>query len=361
MSGADAATGAWLAHIAPDQQLAAASATHAALWSWGLGWAAVVLVSILTLKSGLLPRFSRAVHRPWLAGAALAAAFAGLLLIVTAPFALVRGEPPAELIGTDALAILAAAVIAPVLFAVARLRPKSWWALCGPAAAVLVFAWGWGPYLAGGPPLPPAPEGPVKAALAQLIARTHLPATTIELAPASGFDADVTGGLGHARISVTRDALSAPPAEVEAYVGHLMGHYVHRDVMSLSLLLGALVFAGAAAIAGGFAPLARLLGAKGLDHPSDPAGLPVVAIILSCVVAAGTPVLAGFGRAVNVQADQYALDQAREPDGLAAVLIRTWDHKAIQPSAAEEALFYGHPPLASRIRHAMAWKQAAER
>jgi STE24 endopeptidase len=72
----------------------------------------------------------------------------------------------------------------------------------------------------------------------------------------------------------------------------------------------------------------------------------------------GTPLLAGVGRAVNVRADAYALAHSREPDGLAAVLIRDWDHRSISPGPLEQALFYSHPPLAQRIRHAMAWRQA---
>ena len=366
MTAADAATGAWLAQIAPGQQLAAVAATHAALWSWATTWAVVALVSWLALRTGALVRLRERIdparRKPWIAGAAMAAAFAGALLIAAAPFALMGGAAPAALAGADARTLLAIVAGWVVFSAVARLRPRTWWAWCGPAAAVAVIAWAWCPYLLDGAPAgPPAPAGPVRAALEQLIAETRLPAPEVELEPGSGFDADVAGGFGRARVGVTRAALDAPPAEVRAYVGHLMGHYAHGDVLTLALVMGGLVLAATLAVAFAFAPLARRLALKGVDHPSDPAGLPLVTIILAGAIMLGSPILAGVGRAVNVRADQYSLDHAREPDGLAALLIRDWDHLAIAPDPVEEALFYAHPPLASRIRHAMAWKLADRR
>jgi STE24 endopeptidase len=64
----------------------------------------------------------------------------------------------------------------------------------------------------------------------------------------------------------------------------------------------------------------------------------------------------GYLRWANVRADAYSLDHAREPDGLAAILEREWDHQSLDPSPVERALFYTHPPIADRIAHAMAWK-----
>jgi hypothetical protein len=38
--------------------------------------------------------------------------------------------------------------------------------------------------------------------------------------------------------------------------------------------------------------------------------------------------------------------------------MRDADHNAVAPSQLETALFYSHPPLTTRIAHAMAWKAA---
>jgi STE24 endopeptidase len=364
MTPLDAATSAWLAKIAPSEQLAAAAATDRALWSWALGWAVVALTCILAARSGALARLRGAVEaerpRPWAAGAVVSAAFAAMLLAASAPIALMQGAAPAGLSASDLTALLASTTAASVLLAITRARPKTWPAWCGLAAAGALFAWAWLPYALGdgAGSDPPAPPGPTTAALAQLIAETGVPAGQVRLSPASGFDADVAGGFGRAYVSVSRQALAAPPSQVKAYVAHIMGHYANNDVLTLALVMALLALCGAGAVALAFRPLARLVGAKGVEHPSDPAGLPVAALILAGVIVLGTPVLAAVGRAVNVRADQYSLEHAREPDGLAAVLIRDWDHRAIAPGPLQEALFYTHPPLAERVRHAMAWKQS---
>ena len=49
---------------------------------------------------------------------------------------------------------------------------------------------------------------------------------------------------------------------------------------------------------------------------------------------------------------------ARAPNRLFAlisVIVREWDHQSLDPSPLEEALFYTHPAMAGRIRHALAW------
>jgi STE24 endopeptidase len=360
----DAATAAWLAQIPPGQQLAAAAATRAELWSWGLSGAVVALACVALARSGamaaLQARLERGGRRPWLAGAAVAAATTGAVLAADAPFRLLQGRAPAALTAADCMALVAATAIAPAALALARTRPRSWPLWLGLPAAALTFAWAWAPYALGlgQASLPPAPEGPSTAALRALFAQTRLPADTIRLSASRGFDADVTGGFGRAFVSVTRDALKAPPAETAAYVAHLIGHFVHGDVASLALVLSGLVLGGVFAVAAGFRPLARLIGAKGAGRPSDPAGLPVVALILAATAMLGTPLLAGVGRAVNVRADAYALEQTRDPDAMAAMLVRDWDGRAVDPGPVGTAVLYSHPSLAERIRHAMAWKAA---
>ena len=83
----------------------------------------------------------------------------------------------------------------------------------------------------------------------------------------------------------------------------------------------------------------------------------LAALALLAMVAAA-PVSAGYLRWANVRADAFSLDHAREPDGLAAVLERDWNHESVDPPLVERAIFYTHPPLASRLVQAMAWKAA---
>jgi STE24 endopeptidase len=151
---------------------------------------------------------------------------------------------------------------------------------------------------------------------------------------------------------------AGPPAEARALVGHIMGHYAHNDILIFSLVLGLGMLAGFFAVARLAAPLARLIGAKNAASAADRESLPASAIILMLAIACAGLAGAGHLRWANVRADAYSLDHAREPDGLAAVIEQEWDHQSVDPSPLEEALFYTHPAMTGRLRHAMAWKAA---
>jgi len=277
----------------------------------------------------------------------------------------VLGAAPPDLAGRLALAaseasnaLVLALVATPALAWLARTWPRAWPWIGGAVFVVLCLAVGWGPYAFGGASgLTPAPAGPVTLGLQRLMADAGLASRDVWLSPDPAFDADVTGAFGHATVAIGRQVLGWPPAEARAYVGHVMGHWAHGDVFVLFLIDG-LTGLGALLAARSFAaPLARALGARARDG-ADPAALPAAAMI--CVIAFGVATLAGasYLRWANVRADQYSLDHAREPDGLAAVLVREWNHQSLDPNPIEEALFYSHPPLPGRIAHAMAWKAA---
>jgi STE24 endopeptidase len=154
------------------------------------------------------------------------------------------------------------------------------------------------------------------------------------------------------------DAAGDTPAEARAYVGHLMGHYAHADILVVCLAIAAALTLGAFAARLWTAPLGRLIGVREAAGPADPAALPALAIVAILSVTTAGLAGAAYLRWANVGADAYSLDHAREPDGLASVLVRDWDHDSIQPNPLEEAIFYTHPPLKGRLVHAMTWKAA---
>ena len=179
-----------------------------------------------------------------------------------------------------------------------------------------------------------------------------------------GLDADVTGGFGRARVVVGPQLLAGPPAAARAYVGHLMGHYAHNDILIVCLVIGALVLAGCVAVRAWTAPLAQALGARDVRSPAEPAALPALAIVGGATLTLAALGGAAYLRWANVGADAYSLDHAREPDGLAAVIEDEWlrdpGREGVSPSPLEAMIFYTHPPLRDRIAHAMAWKAAHE-
>ncbi|HWF77757.1 MAG TPA: M48 family metalloprotease [Caulobacteraceae bacterium] len=381
-----AATDAWLARLPAPERLAAQAATDARLAGWVAGVVIFVAIAALLTRLGVASRLARSIEaggpRPWLATGAAAAVTALMLAsakaIVDATVTWRVGQVmgggggagapslPADL-ATAAAGVLPIVVVAALVFPplawLMRRAPRRWPLILGPAALALVLGLGWLPYaLSAGPAGPAAPPGPAQAGVARLVAETGLPVPVVQQAADPALDADVTGGFGHARVVVGPRLLAGDPGEARAYVGHLIGHYAHNDVLIVCLVVGAVVWAGCWAAQGWAAPLARAMGAKEARGPADPATTPALAVIAAATVTLAALVGAAYLRWANVGADSYSLAHAREPDGLVAVIEDEWRrdpaHDSVTPSALETALFYSHPPLATRIAHAMAWKSA---
>ena len=375
MAGVDP-VGAWVARLPEAQRLAAHAATDARLIGWALGLTTFLVACGLVSRAGLVRRLRGAVEtaapRPWLTSALCAGVLALVLALANVPvdaFASWRVDLARGVAGGGLLAHLArsaagvlpsvveALVLAPPLYWLMRRAPGTWPWIAGGAFAAVILAAGWLPFaLASGPALAPAPAGVVRDGVARLVAEVGLPPHTILASADPGFDADVAGAFGQAKVVLGPQLLAAPPAEARAWVGHLMSHYVHDDQLVVVLIYGAFGLIAMLAIQRFAAPLARMLGARDARSAADPETMPAAAALLALALLAATLAGNGYLRWANVRADQYSLDHAREPDGLVAAMERFWDHASVDPNPLEEALFYAHPPLSQRLAHVAAWK-----
>jgi STE24 endopeptidase len=375
---AQAAAAAFLAQLPPGALEQARLHAREAHWSSAAGGALAILLCWLILRTRILEQLKAWIERdrprPWLASLVCAAAGLLCFAILIAPWdaliawrqSLAPGAAEFDLkdfvIGTfgaelGPLALLA--VLLALLYALVRTSPRRWWLWAGGLFGALAFAAVWLPYvLASGPAgLSPLPPGPARTAVMQVVQAARLPARNVYLEPGPAIDADVTGSPWAARVVITRGMLEqASPAEIRAGVGHLAGHFHYGDELSLALVLGLLVLGGFFASHRLFGPAARLMGARPGRTESDPASLPVMAAVTLVWIGASGVVFNTFDRLVNVRADQYSLDHAREPDGLALSLVRAWRDDDVDPPRLDEILFYDHPPLKSRVLHAMTWK-----
>jgi STE24 endopeptidase len=258
------------------------------------------------------------------------------------------------------------AVLLTVIYALIRRAPRTWWLWSGGVTGVfVVLALVISPVL-----IEPifntyteAPNGPVRDAVIQLARENDVPTDKVYVYDGSRqsdrYTANVSGLFGTARIAMSDAMLKrATLPEVRGVVGHEIGHYAHTHSLWMAGVISALALVAFWLVDRSFGISARLLGARDVRGVGDPAGLPVVSAILAVISLLATPVLNTLTRVVEEDADRYSLEHAREPDGLAAALVKTIEYRAASPGALEEFIFYSHPSVENRVRRAMEWKAA---
>jgi STE24 endopeptidase len=167
-------------------------------------------------------------------------------------------------------------------------------------------------------------------------------------------------GFGPTRRIVLYDTLlkNHSPAEIESVLAHEIGHW-QEDHIVKGILLGTL-----AAIFGCFV-LDRLLRfAVGrapwhLQSPADPAGLPLILLLVFLGSWATMPVQNAVSRYFEREADQASLRLADHPDVFTAVEQKmARDNKSnVAPTPWNVWLFASHPSTVERIRAAKEWQE----
>jgi STE24 endopeptidase len=271
------------------------------------------------------------------------------------------GEQGKELIITLIFGTLAAVAI----YAVIRKLPKTWW-LWGSAVAILFLIF----QIAIGPTylepvfnkFYPLAEGPLKQRILSMARANEIPVQQVYEFDASKqttkMSAHVSGIAGSAQISLNDNLINrASPEEVEAVLGHEMGHYVLNHVYKGVLALGVLVVIGFAFTAWAFGRVTLTFGGRwGFRDVADVAGLPLLVALFSVYVFALTPVFNTVTRTMEAEADAFGLNAARQPDGAAQAALHLAEYRKMRPGAVEEVVFFDHPSGWNRIHRAMIWK-----
>jgi STE24 endopeptidase len=163
-------------------------------------------------------------------------------------------------------------------------------------------------------------------------------------------------GVGKSRSIVLFDTLlnNFTPREIVTVVAHELGHYVNKDIWKEALTSGVLMippfFIADYALRAGVA-------AFGLTSITDPAGVPLIFLVLIGVSFVIQPVSNGISRIVERKADEFALRSANDPDAQASAEKRLADLSlgVDSPNRLVELFFYTHPPSSRRIRLAEDW------
>lgn len=263
------------------------------------------------------------------------------------------------------LGIILNPLLAIAIYAVIRRAPRTWW------------LWGTGVltgFVAIGALIAPVfimplfntytemPAGALRDRIVAMARANHIPAEHIYVADASRqskrISANVSGLGPTIRITLNDNLLRrTAPDEVQAVMGHEMGHYVlghiWRAILLFALVIGMLLFA-LSRIAPRLIARHPRWGVRGL---ADPASAPVLLMLTGAATIILVPVESSITRLQESEADAFGLDAARQPDGFAKVALRLSEYRKLEPGPVEEAIFFDHPSGETRIRMSMQWKK----
>jgi STE24 endopeptidase len=320
---ADAAAGVAASPLAQVAIVASALGVAHALLTFPLAWVA----------GFYLPRRFGLLHQPflsWLADRAKAAALGGAVALaaVAALYALLRATSLWWL-GMAALAFAFAVVVSAVL----------------PVWVLPLFY-----------RLTPLADESLRARLLGLAGRAGVPAVGVWVADQSRKSRTANAavmGLGRTRRILLYDTLTASfrPEEIEAVLAHELGHHVHGDMRRGLLVQGALSLvmfwlADHALRAG--------IGLWGLNGVADPAGVAWLALVMLGLGLVTAPLVNGFSRFIECQADDFALALTHDPGGFIGAMERLASLNLAErrPHRLKELMLYSHPALDRRIARA---------
>ncbi len=258
------------------------------------------------------------------------------------------------------LSIVFEVVVVELIYLLLATQPQLWWLW---VALILLF---FSVVMANLAPIlllplfykfSPLPDGELKQRLVALADRAH---TRIQGVFTMHMSSKTTAanaalmGLGNTRRIVLGDTMvdRYTPDEIEVVLAHELGHHVHRDIwklivsQSLFMLVGLFLF-----------NLCLTWAVENLNRYqgiADPATIPLLLVLTGVFGFIIAPLTNGYSRAIEYQADEYALQATHmiEPFKSAMTRLANQNLAEIEPSPIIETLFYDHPSIGKRLRHA---------
>jgi len=172
------------------------------------------------------------------------------------------------------------------------------------------------------------------------------------------MSANVSGFGSTMRITLNDNLLRrGSPEEIQAVMGHEMGHYVLHHIYKDIFFFGVLIVIFFALLQWSLKWSLDRWGEKWkIRGTGDTAVLPLVILLVSIFGFAATPILNTHIRTTEGEADMYGLNASRQPDGFAQAAIHLGEYRKMNPGPVEEFIFFDHPSGRNRIYAAMRWK-----
>ena len=145
--------------------------------------------------------------------------------------------------------------------------------------------------------------------------------------------------------------------EIQAVMGHEMGHYVLNHVYKSILFFLVVTVTGFSLLRWALDWSLKRWGEKWqIRGVGDAAILPLVVLLGSIFSFVLTPIFNTYTRTQEYEADMYGLNASQQPDGFAQAAIHLGEYRKMSPGPLEEWVFFDHPSGRNRIYAAMRWK-----
>ena len=381
-----AATKAWLDTVPADRRARSDAYFEGGYWILLWNFLLSAAISIFLLQSRVSARmrdFAEQITRfKWLQVWFYAVPFVLISAILSFPLAIYEDfvrehqygmatQTFGPWFGEQLITLIVALIFLPIvlvaLYWVFRIAPKSWW-LWG-TAVIAVFgmlgSFFFPVYIA---PLfnkykaltDPTIRDPILA----MARANEIPVDQVYEFDASRqtkrISANVAGFLGTTRIALNDNLLKrCTLPEIRQVMAHEMGHYVLNHGAKLTIYSSLFFFVGFLLTRAFFDKILQRWGTRwGVRDIADPAGLPLLSLIISAYFLLLTPIQNSSVRITEREADAFGINTSREPDGFAAVSLKLGEYRKLNPGKWEEIIFFDHPSGRARIRMAMDWKAA---
>ncbi len=349
------------------------------LWNvvYALGVAGIFLgLGLSRHLRGLVGRLPR----PWLRTWAYAALYLLASFVLSLPLTVYEGYVREHSYGLSnltfgawlgetltslALSVVFGSLLVVALYAAIRRTGRSWW-LWGTAivGAFLVISVAVGPVFIS--PLfnkyTAVPAGPVREGILSMARADGVPADNVYYFDASKqskrISANVSGLGSTIRVSLNDNLLRrCTPAEIQAVMGHELGHYVLNHIPKMLVFFIVLLAVAFRLVDWAFGWLVARYGPRwGIAGLADVGSLPLLVALFSVASLLATPLTNTIVRTSEQEADMFGLNAARQPDGFAAVAMKLSEYRKIAPTPLEEMIFFDHPSGRTRVQSAMRWK-----
>lgn len=172
------------------------------------------------------------------------------------------------------------------------------------------------------------------------------------------MSANVSGFAKTMRVTLNDNLLRRGSLEeIEAVMGHEMGHYVLNHIPKDITFFLVVIVIGFACLRWSLEWCLKRWGSKWqIRGIADPAVLPLVVLLGSIFFFVLAPIINTHIRTTEAEADMFGLNASRQPDGFAQAAIHLGEYRKMKPEPVEEWIFFDHPSGYNRIHRAMQWK-----